>query len=920
MLIGRTLGHYRILEKVGAGGMGEVYAAEDLKLRRKVALKVLPSNLAGDPMRRARFEREATAVAALSHPNIVVVHSVEEVEGIAFMTMELVEGKPLSALLAGGGLPIARFFELAVPLADAVAAAHRAGVVHRDLKPDNIVVAQDGRLKVLDFGLAKLKEDAAPASGSQSVLPTQHLTGQGQIVGTVAYMSPEQVEGKAVDHRADLFSLGVVLYEMATGKRPFTGDSPASLVSSILRDAPKALTALKSDLPRHLGRIVRQCLVKNVEERTQSAQDVRNQLIDLRREIESGSLDSTEVGAAGAGTGGGAPGARAWWQPALAGAIAAALLVVAVLAATGRLGGGAGTGSEASGPVFSATLATTQLKLTDVPGEEIMPSLSPDGKTVAYASRAAGNMDVYILRVGGRMPVNLTAGTPEPDTEPAFSPDGSKIAFRSERDGGGLYVMGATGESVVRVSASGYRPCWSPDGTRLAAASADYSDPTARPAFSQLLVIDVASGKVTTLYEGDAVQPSWSPSGKRIAFWAIPKGGGQRDIWTIPAEGGTPVAVTKDAPIDFNPVWAPDGRSLYFSSQRGGSVNLWRVPIDEASGKTLGEPRPVTAGAGAEVHSVSVAKDGRQLVAVGSILFQSLRRVTVDAARTRATLDPKVLQRSSNAMLWISVSPDGKSIAYTARAPGDRPGIVREEIVVSALDGSSRRSVAVSESRNRIPRWSPKGDRIAFASDRDGGYRIYTVRSDGSDLQPLEGGTSNSVYNAWSSKGDLIATQSATLPEPMHLVPFPLAGRTMEAAAALPAGLHNFVPSSFSPDGTLIAGHNQGTGGDEPGGIWLYDLAAHRYEQVTEAGSYPAWMPDGRHLLYTREAADSLNMVDRATRQTHELPIDLRGTFDGFSMTATQDGRTIYVAERELEADLWLLDLGSSSVGARPGS
>ena len=915
-MIGRTLGHYRILEKVGAGGMGEVYAAEDLKLRRKVALKVLPSALASDPARRARFEREATAVAALSHPNIVVVHSVEEIEGVAFMTMELVDGRPLSALLASGGLPIARFFDLAIPLADAVAAAHRAGVVHRDLKPDNIVVAQDGRLKVLDFGLAKLRDETAPAGGSHSVLPTQHLTGQGQIVGTVAYMSPEQVEGKAIDHRTDLFSLGIVLYEMATGTRPFTGDSPASLVSSILRDAPRPVSAIKGNLPRHLGRIVRQCLVKNVEERTQSAQDVRNQLLDLRREIESGALEAPGSSAAGAAAGAGFAGARSWWLAALGGALAAAVLVVGGLAFTGRLVGRAGAGGAgAAGPGTGGSLATTQLKLTDVPGEEVMPSLSPDGKFVVYASRAAGNMDIYSLRVGGSRPVNLTAGSPATDFEPAFSPDGSKIAFRSERDGGGLFIMGATGESVVRVSTVGYRPCWSPDGTRLAAASGDYADPTARPARSQLLVIDVASGKTTTLLEGDAVQPSWSPSGKRIAYWAIPMGGGQRDIWTVSAEGGAPVAVTQDPPIDFNPVWSPDGRYLYFSSQRGGSMNLWRVPIDETTGKTLGEPEPVTAGAGAEVHSVTIGKDGRRLVAVGSILFQSLRRVTIDAARARATLDPTTLQRSSNAMLWISASPDGKSIAYTSRAPGERPGIVREEIVVSALDGSSRRSVAVSESRNRIPRWSPHGDRISFASDRDGEYRIYTVRTDGSDLQILEGGTTNSVYNTWSTQGDLIATMSASIVEPMRLIPWPLAGRKAEQAAPPPPELKTFIPSNFSPDGKLIAGHSQGPGGDEPGGIWLYDIAGHSYEKVTETGSYPSWLPDGRHLIYTRESADTLNMVDRTTKQVRELPIDLRGTFDGFSMTLARDGSAAFVAERELEADLWMLDLGAAPGG-----
>lgn len=372
-VVGRTLGHYKVLEQIGAGGMGEVYAAEDLRLRRKVALKVLPAAVASDPARRARFEREATALAALNHPNIVVVYSVEEADGVAFMTMELVEGRPLSAEIPAGGLPVARFFDIAIPLAAAVAAAHRAGVVHRDLKPDNVVVGAGSRVKVLDFGLAKLRDEEGllSGSGSASAAPTRHLTGQGQIVGTVAYMSPEQVEGKPIDHRSDIFSLGVVLYEMATGSRPFKGDSPASMISSILRDAPVAASTLRPGLPRHLARIVRQCLAKDVEDRAQSAQDVRNQLVDLRREIESGAVTVDEAaGATGAATRG-RP-----WRAALGGATAfVAAVVAAFVAIRGSfLHGGAAIAGGAPG---GAALATTQQKLTDAPGEEITPSLSP---------------------------------------------------------------------------------------------------------------------------------------------------------------------------------------------------------------------------------------------------------------------------------------------------------------------------------------------------------------------------------------------------------------------------------------------------------------------------------------------------------------------------------------------------------------
>ena len=920
-MIGRTIGHFRIIEKIGAGGMGEVYAAEDLKLRRKVALKVLPHELAADPTRRARFEREATAIAALSHPNIVVVHSVENADGVDFITMELVEGRPLSLVIPAGGLPLGRFFDLAIPLADAVAAAHRAGVVHRDLKPDNVVVGNDGRVKVLDFGLAKLRDAEGPAAGSASVMPTRHLTGQGQIVGTVAYMSPEQVEGRTLDHRTDIFSLGIVLYEMATGKRPFQGESQASIISSILRDAPSPASALNPALPRHLGRIVRQCLAKDPEERTESARDVRNQLVDLKREIDSGALASPAAGAA-AGEGA-AAGARSWWRPALGGALVTAAVAVAAIVALGRIpgrpGAGPGAGSSAGGRGAIA-MAATQIKLTDAPGEEVTPSLSPDGKFVVYASRAAGNMDIYVMRVGGRNPVNLTADSQADDTEPAFSPDGSRIAFRSERDGGGIFVMGATGESVVRLHDSGYRPAWSPDGTRLVVASADFEVPSARPSRSELWVIEVAGGAARKIFDGDAVQPAWSPSGRRIAFWAIPPVSGQRDIWTIPAEGGEPVAVTNDAPLDWNPVWAPDGTHLYFSSQRGGSMNLWRVAIDEATGATQGTPEPVTFGAGSEIHSASLSRDGRQIVAVGSVLFQSVRRVALDLERERTIVDPAILQRSSNPLLWVDASPDGRSVVYSTVAASDRPGLVREEIVVSSVDGSSRRSVAVSESRNRIPRWSPNGDRISFASDRDGVYRIYTVRPDGSDLQKLEGSRGNTVYNAWSPAGDRIITLAIGVQAPALILPWPAAGKSAEELPPLPDGVESFVPNAWSPDGALIAGHNQGRGGDFPGGILVYGLAARAYERLTDNGAYPRWLPDSRRLLFTRTDSRSLFVVDRQTRQVREIPLDLRGTFDGYSLSMTRDGRTMYLVERELEADLWLLDMGEPAAGvaARP--
>ena len=289
---GTKLGVYEVLEPIGAGGMGEVFRARDTKLNRDVALKVLPAVLAEDAERRMRFDREAQAVAALNHPNIITIHSVEQIDDAHIITMELVDGRTLGELIPKGGIPLDEMFEIAVPLADALAAAHGKGITHRDLKPENVMVTAERRVKVLDFGLAKIAESAGDAAG-ETVAAT--VTAEGKILGTIAYMSPEQAEGKTVDARSDVFSLGVLLYEMATGIRPFEGDTRISTLTAILRDTPPSLTDVRQNIPRHLSRIVNRCLAKEPERRYQSALDIRNELDGLRGEVESGELDASSV-------------------------------------------------------------------------------------------------------------------------------------------------------------------------------------------------------------------------------------------------------------------------------------------------------------------------------------------------------------------------------------------------------------------------------------------------------------------------------------------------------------------------------------------------------------------------------------------------------------------------------------------------
>lgn len=296
---GTRLGSYAILAPLGTGGMGEVYCARDTRLGREVALKVLSNAVARDPDRLARFEREARTVAGLNHPNIVVLYSIEEEDGIRFITMELVEGECLGRHIVSRGLPLTRVLDLSIPLAEALVAAHEKGVVHRDLKPANVMVTREGRVKVLDFGLAKLARPGLEVDATQAQTMESPISAAGQVAGTVPYMGPEQVRGEAVDARTDLFAFGIMMYELAAGRRPFAGKTSADVASAILRDTPEPLAGIRADLPRDLGRIVGRCLEKDPRSRFQTARDVQNELLGLEADAGERRAGAREGGREG---------------------------------------------------------------------------------------------------------------------------------------------------------------------------------------------------------------------------------------------------------------------------------------------------------------------------------------------------------------------------------------------------------------------------------------------------------------------------------------------------------------------------------------------------------------------------------------------------------------------------------------------
>ncbi|HEU4889213.1 MAG TPA: protein kinase [Thermoanaerobaculia bacterium] len=882
---GTSLGPYEILSLIGAGGMGEVWRARDKRIGRDVAVKVLPESFAKGDERVWRFEQEARAAGALNHPGLITIFDVGTMDGSPYIVMELLEGTNLREVIGddvpGKPLPVRKAVDYACQIASALAVAHEKGIIHRDLKPENVFVTSDRRVKILDFGLAKLAGEA-PASdaGRQTA---RHLTSAGIAVGTPGYMSPEQVRALAIDHRTDIFSFGSVLYEMLTGSPAFDCFSAVETMHAVLNVEPPPMANLVPNIPSALETIVRHCLEKDPQERFQSARDLAFQLRMLPEAQLSATASQHPALVAPK------------WRPSRA-AIAVSAVVLALAAGGFALFRAYNGGGTPTGRTFR--------QLTAGDGPELFPTLSPDGQTFAYVSAQSGNRDIYTQRVDGRTAINITSDSPADDSEPAFSPDGSQIAFHSERDGGGIFVMGVTGESVRRLTDNGNNPSWSPDGTRIVVSSMGIDmRPHLRPRTGVLWIIDARTGAMRPLGDPnlgpadfssgkDAVQPSWSPHGTRIAFWSVGNGR-ERDIWTIDPDAPRPVEtlvrVTTDSSLEWNPVWSPDGRYLYYGSDRDGTMNLWRVPMDEASGKPAGAPEPMSL-PGLFTGNYAFSQRGDLAFATAARNYQLLA-VPYDA-RNGAIGDPRPLFGGSHEILTFAPSPDGRSIAFTT-------GGAQEDLFVADANGTRMRQLTNDPAFDRGVTWSHDGKLLYFYSNRDSeSNHLWSIRADGSALTRVTNDADLkrlSVTNVYmpnaSPDGRTLVVQTTRAAALVHLDR--PASQRMEA-------LPDYIGyPTWSPDGERIVGKSAT-------GIVMYSFATKRIETVLNAGERPQWLPDGRNVVFFEPDRVGILNLDTRVRTATPLPA-LPGVQMERTAVLSLDGSTVYARKILEQGDIWMV-------------